>query len=94
MTTIGKAAQASLEFLKSVNPDVQDILVEEVVQKNSTVWLITLSYTPTINNQKNALAALSGIKRYYKIFEVEIYGNQDIGCVVKSMKIRDFSSAA
>ncbi len=81
MTTIKEAIKASIDFLKSIDTDVQEVLVEEV-EMGATSWLITLSY---IHYKTNILST----QRKYRIFKV----HQKSGDVM-SMKIREFSTAA
>ncbi len=81
MTTIKEAIKASIDFLKSIDTDVQEVLVEEV-EMGATSWLITLSY---IHYKTNILST----QRKYRIFKV----HQTSGDVM-SMKIREFSTAA
>ena len=87
MISVKQATDNSVNFLKTIDSSVEDILVEEVeFDTINQEWLITLSFSHLISTRN--LSSVFNEKTKYKIFKVDSTTGE-----VLSMKIRQLSAA-
>ena len=88
MISVKQATDNSVNFLKTIDSSVEDILVEEVeFDTINQEWLITLSFSHPTALTRN-LSSVFNEKTKYKIFKVDSTTGE-----VLSMKIRQLSAA-
>ena len=88
MISVKQATDNSVNFLKTIDSSVEDILVEEVeFDTINQEWLITLSFSHLIVPTRN-LSSVFNEKTKYKIFRIDSLSGK-----VLSMKIRQLSAA-
>ena len=88
MISVKQATDNSVNFLKTIDSSVEDILVEEVeFDTINQEWLITLSFSHLIVPTRN-LSSVFNEKTKYKIFRIDSLTGK-----VLSMKIRQLSAA-
>ena len=87
MISVKQATDNSVNFLKTIDSSVEDILIEEVeFDTINQEWLITLSFSHLISTRN--LSSVFNEKTKYKIFKVDSTTGE-----VLSMKIRQLSAA-
>ena len=87
MISVKQATDNSVNFLKTIDSSVEDILVEEVeFDTINQEWLITLSFSHLISTRN--LSSVFNEKTKYKNFKVDSLTGE-----VLSMKIRQLSAA-
>ena len=88
MISVKQATDNSVNFLKTIDSSVEDVLVEEVeFDTINQEWLITLSFSHLTISTRN-LSSVFNEKTKYKIFKVDSLTGE-----VLSMKIRQLSAA-
>jgi hypothetical protein len=82
------AAQKAMNYLTDLLGEQKDLALEEVeLDPHEQYWLVTLGYNIYRSESDPTLSALTGSRRWFRVYKVFRVGAED--GEVRSMKIRE-----